>query len=281
MQTKYKEDLLLKIEDLESRLAESEQLIEAIKAGEVDAFALNTNQVPEIYTLQTGDYAYRLLIEEFGEGAVNLSEDALIVYTNTYFFELLQVKYQNVIGRPIYDFIEAGSLQTFNDLFEKALLGRSKGEINLLVDGKTIPVYISLTSLQPKLPTVGMIITDQSEKKDHEAIVNRYQRDLENKNLQLEQSNAELDSFTYIASHDLQEPLRKIQTFCQRIMETSENHFSAITQDYFQRVLNASKRMQYMISSLLDYSRMNAQTVEKTITDLNEIFDEVLSDQME
>ncbi len=281
MQTEYQEDLLLKIEDLESRLAESEQLIEAIKAGEVDAFALNTNNVPEIYTLQSGDYAYRILIEEFGEGAVNLTEDALIVYTNTYFFELLQVKYQNVIGRPVYDFIEPACVQTFKILFEKALLGRSKGEINLLVNGNTIPVYVSLTSLQPKLPTVGMIITDQSERKEHEAIINRYQRDLENKNLQLEQSNTELDSFTYIASHDLQEPLRKIQTFCQRIIETAENHFSPTTNDYFQRVLNASKRMQHMINSLLDYSRVNSMTAEKIPTDLNDIFDEIISDQME
>ena len=64
----------------------------------MDAFALNTNIVPEIYTLQSGDYAYRILIEEFGEGAVNLSEEGLIVYTNTYFFELLHLKYENVIG---------------------------------------------------------------------------------------------------------------------------------------------------------------------------------------
>jgi len=89
MQPESREELLLKIENLENRLAESEQLIEAIKAGEVDAFAVNTDAVPEIYTLQSGDYAYRLLIEEFGEGAVNLSEEGLIVYTNTYFFELL------------------------------------------------------------------------------------------------------------------------------------------------------------------------------------------------
>ena len=45
-----------------------------------------------------------------------------------------------------------------------------------------VPVYISLTSLQPKLATVGMIITDQTTKKEHEAIVTRYQRDLETKN---------------------------------------------------------------------------------------------------
>jgi PAS domain S-box-containing protein len=281
MHAESREELLLKIENLETRLAESEQLIDAIKAGEVDAFALNTNQVPEIYTLQSGDYAYRVLIEEFGEGAVNLSEDGLIVYTNKYFFELLQLKYEKVIGRFIYDFIHPQSVQHFKDLFAKAVTGSSKGEINLLLEDKTIPVYISLTSLQPKLATVGMIITDQTEIKRHEEIITRYQRDLENKNIELAQSNQELDSFSYIASHDLQEPLRKIQIFCQRIMETSSDQFSETTSSYFQRVLNASRRMQHMISSLLDYSRMNSLQIEKTPTDLNEVLKEVIANQLD
>src|ERR1044071_6124267 len=90
------EQLLFKIEELESRLAESEQLIEAIKAGEVDAFAINSNNQSEVYTLQSGDYAYRVLIEEFGEGAVNLTEEGLIVYTNPYFFQLLKLPYDKV-----------------------------------------------------------------------------------------------------------------------------------------------------------------------------------------
>ncbi|HEY2648736.1 MAG TPA: ATP-binding protein [Puia sp.] len=280
MQTETREELLLKIENLESRLAESEQLIEAIKAGEVDAFAFNTDATPEIYTLQSGDYAYRLLIEEFGEGAVNLSEDGMIVYTNTYFFELLELKYEKVIGRFISEFIAPASMDDFKTIFEKAKNGNSKGEINLQVLDKIIPVFVSLTSLQPNLPTIGMIITDQTEIKKHEEIVLRYQKDLENKNAELAQSNLELDSFSYVASHDLQEPLRKIQTFCQRILETAPEEFSATTHDYFSRILNASKRMQQMINSLLDYSRTNSAQV-KTLTDLNEIIKEVVVDQVD
>ncbi len=281
MQQESREELLLRIQNLENRLAESEQLIDAIKAGEVDAFAFNTNAVPEIYTLQSGDYAYRLLIEEFGEGAVNLSEDGLIVYTNSYFFELLQLKYEHVIGRNIFDLIEPSSVPQFKLLFEKALTGKSKGEINLQVRGKPVPVYISLTSLQPKLATVGMIITDQSAVKEHEATVNRYQKDLENKNTELAQSNLELDSFSYVASHDLQEPLRKIQTFVQRILETSSAEFSATSKDYFNRIVHASERMQNMINSLLDYSRMNSAALEKVPTDLNEVLREVFANQLE
>lgn len=157
--------LLEKIEKLESRLEEADQLIEAIKSGEVDAFAVNGDGEPEVYTLQSGDYAYRVLIEEFGEGAVNVTEDGLIVYANPYFLGLIRMPYDTVIGSYIFDFIESNSAQDFQVIFAKGITGKSKGEINLLVEGTLIPVYISLTSLQPRLPTVGIILTDLTQKK--------------------------------------------------------------------------------------------------------------------
>ena len=275
MEVNSKEELLLKIEELENRLAESEQLIEAIKAGEVDAFAVNTDNNAEIYTLQTGDYAYRVLIEKFGEGALNVTEDGLIVYTNAYFFKLINLSYENVVGSFFTEFIHKESKQKFNALFQQALKESSKGEINLYVHGKTIPVYISLTSLQPKLPTVGIIITDLTEKKKNEELILKYQEDLEAKNLELSQSNTDLASFTYIASHDLQEPLRKIQTFSSRIIERELENLSLNAKDYFQRVIAASKRMQNLISALLDYSRTNTSDIVFVQTDLNSIIEEV------
>ena len=69
-----------KLDELQHRLDEAEQLIEAIKAGEVDAFAIRNESNAEIYTLQSGDYAYRVLIEELQEGAINVTEDGMIVY---------------------------------------------------------------------------------------------------------------------------------------------------------------------------------------------------------
>ncbi|MBV9962487.1 MAG: PAS domain-containing protein [Parafilimonas sp.] len=280
MQTR--EELLAKIEELENKLHESEQLVEAIKTGEVDAFALKTGNQSEIYTLQSGDYAYRILVEKFGEGAVNLTEDELIVYTNTYFFELLHLPYEKVVGCYFKEFVNSDSHESFSILFKQALHnGSSKGEINLCIDKKIIPVYISLTSLQPKLSTVGMIITDLSEKKKNEEIILKYQHDLELKNLQLLQTNTELDSFTYIASHDLQEPLRKIKTFINRIIETHNETLSENTNEYFKRILSASDRMQNLISALLDYSRTNITKNALVKTPLNDIVYQVKSDLQE
>jgi PAS domain S-box-containing protein len=284
MMTESLEDLQKKIQSLEERLADSEQLIDAIRAGEVDAFAVNENNRSEVFTLQSGDYAYRVLIEEIGEGAVNISEDGLIVYTNSSFVELLGVSYEKVIGRFIREFIHDESKEKFAKLFSESLHGPSRGEISLSSGEITIPVYISLTSLQPKLATVGIIITDQTQKKLHERTIFQYQKELEQKNLELARNNTELSSFNYIASHDLQEPLRKIQTFCNLINTSMTEELPAITKDYFQRILKASARMQNLISSLLNYSRMNSRGIDFEMTDLNKVLDDTsnnLREQLE
>jgi PAS domain S-box-containing protein len=281
MKSESVDELKDRIKDLENRLAESEQLIEAIKAGEVDAFAVNENNGPEIYTLQSGDYAYRVLIEEIGEGAVNITEDGMIVYTNSCFTDLMKLPYEKVIGSPIIDFIHPDSRMKFNALFREAFDRKSKGEINLFIHQQIIPVYVSLTSLQPKLATIGMIITDHSSKKKHEETILQYQKELEAKNSELAQNNLELTSFTYIASHDLQEPLRKIQTFCNRILENKDEILSPANSDYFKRILSASARMQNLISSLLSYSRMNTRNMEFETVDLNSILDDVITNNQE
>ena len=168
MELQSTENLLSQVEELKDRLAEAEQLIEAIKAGEVDAFAVNKNDRHEVFTLHSGDYAYRVLVENFSEGALNLSEDGLIVYTNTSFHETLKLTYEKVIGNTIFQFIHPESKEAFAELFRKGIAGQSKGEINLVAAGETFPVHVSLTSLYPTLPTVGMIVYDLRERKVHE-----------------------------------------------------------------------------------------------------------------
>jgi PAS domain-containing protein len=111
------ENYLEKIEELESRLADAEQLIEAIKAGEVDAFAVRKDNQSEIFTLQSGDYAYRILVENFSGGAINITEDGLIVYSNKYFHEMLGLSYDKVVGGVVHDFIHPASKEAFSKLF--------------------------------------------------------------------------------------------------------------------------------------------------------------------
>src|SRR5580698_8695389 len=129
MDTAAAEDLVSKIEDLKLRLSEAQEAIDAIRNGSVDAFAIKKDGKPEVYTLQSLDYAYRVLIEKFGEGALNLTREGLIVYSNSYFSELIDVPHAKVTGSHILDFVSPDSREKFREHFDLALLGSSKTEI--------------------------------------------------------------------------------------------------------------------------------------------------------
>jgi len=100
-------------------------------------------------------------------------------------------------------------------------------------------------------------------------------------NADLEQMNAELTSFTYIASHDLQEPLRKIRTFSNLIIERDSNTLSETAKEYFVRITGAATRMQNLIEALLSYSRTSTLEVQYEMVDLNKLVDEVKNDLYE
>ncbi|MEC4005723.1 CHASE3 domain-containing protein [Flavobacterium sp. SUN052] len=80
---------------------------------------------------------------------------------------------------------------------------------------------------------------------------------IEDRNTELEANNKELSAFNYVASHDLQEPLRKIQTFISRIAEKEADNFSDSGKDYMDRIQNAINRMRLLIDDLLQFSRTN------------------------
>jgi PAS domain S-box-containing protein len=125
-------------------------------------------------------------------------------------------------------------------------------------------------------------IRDRTEEKTFasalEKVVQERTGQLEQKNNDLEKMNKELQSFAYVSSHDLQEPLRKIQTFASWIRGKEDQNLSDKARDYFTKIQEAANRMQILIQDLLAYSRTNIITPVVKRTDLNKILQEVEND---
>lgn len=100
--------------------------------------------------------------------------------------------------------------------------------------------------------------------------------ELMKKNNELETNNKELKSFSYVASHDLQEPLRKIQAFSNRILEKEYNTLSDWGKDVFKRIQLSANRMQNLIDALLNLSQINNTTEGFELIDTNTLVEEVI-----
>ncbi|MFD2099016.1 ATP-binding protein [Flagellimonas iocasae] len=109
----------------------------------------------------------------------------------------------------------------------------------------------------------------------------KYENDLKIKNLELERSNEELESFNRVASHDLQEPLRKIQMFISRLDETDKNTLTTKGREYFDKISFVAARMQSLIRNLLTYSRIGSGSNDFEKIDLNEVLKKVHEDFLE
>ncbi|MGD0231527.1 MAG: CHASE3 domain-containing protein [Syntrophorhabdales bacterium] len=153
--------------------------------------------------------------------------------------------------------------------------GRWEGELtHTRKDGRQI-VVLSRQALQRDesgQPVAIMEINlDISERKRADEEIKRYAS-------QLELSNRELQDFAFVASHDLQEPLRKIQAFGDRLKTGYSERLDAKGMDFLGRMQSAAVRMQALIQALLTYSRVTTKAQPFSITDLGKIAREVADD---
>jgi PAS domain S-box-containing protein len=145
-------------------------------------------------------------------------------------------------------------------------------------DGSKFWGYVVITALhddENRVVGFSKVTRDLTERKLAEENLRSNAHQMQIKNKELEAKNQELASFAYVSSHDLQEPLRKIQTFASRILEMEDNKLSEKGRDYFMRMQNAALRMQTLIEDLLAYSRTNTSEQKFEKTDFNKILEEV------
>jgi PAS domain S-box-containing protein len=279
-QTTYKtrEDLEREVEELRLQLEEANDTIEAIRTGQVDALVVHGEDGHQLYTLKSADQTYRVFIEKMTEGAVTLSPNGLILYCNSQFAHMVNLPLSNVIGLSFEQFVAPDNKRQYKDLFTSCWAADCKGEITLLDGDERTPVQLSLTTLElQEGVALSIILTDLTAQKEAQKQLRHNNEKLEEINEALEASNHDLQQFASVASHDLQEPLRKIHIFSNLIKENGIE-LTAESRKYLEKIIVSSSRMKTLIIDILNYSRLSSNDHTMECVDLNELVKELLED---
>jgi len=171
---KTREQLLDELQELTSRMMETEETLRAIVSGEVDGLVVSTAEGDRVFTLSGADLPYRVMVETMNEGAVTLASDGTILFCNQRFADIVKGPLEKVTGSLIYRYISSTDLQLFKALFERGLKENCKVELALQNGGKnSVPVFLSISALQrTDLPGEAcMVVTDLTEQKRNEEIL--------------------------------------------------------------------------------------------------------------
>ena len=274
------EELVRENNELHLQLEEATETIHAIRTGQVDALVVKSpDGEHQLFTLKTADQTYRVFIEKMNEGAVTLNHQGLILYCNSMFASMINMPLSKVVGLHFGDFVPDSFKEIYLDLFNNGWKEDSKTDLCIRRDDGIVPCQLSVTLLQlDEGPALSVILTDLSFQKEIQQLLKMNNLRLEEINAELETSNHDLQQFASIASHDLQEPLRKIMIFSTMLRTKLAEELSEENISYLDKIIASSQRMRVMTTDILSYSRLSTNLNNSTLTSLNEVVEEVLDD---
>jgi PAS domain S-box-containing protein len=259
---KTRQHLLTEVADLRQRLDEAEETLLAIRNGEVDALVVGGPNGDNVYTLSGADHPYRVLIEAMSEGALTLSTDGIVLYSNARFADLLRVPLEHVIGQPFIHFIAADDWRMADSLIagSGAIGGRIRARL-VRSDGATVPAQVSTQPIDVGGPqTICVIVTDltsviqaeESLRKAHDEL----ERRVEERTAELRHSNEMRLRFLAMISHELRTPLTSIKGFASTLLANDVSWGPEEQHEFIYTIDVEADKLTEMIDQILDLSRL-------------------------
>ena len=247
--------------------------INALNANLEEKIALRTTQLQEANTTLTEQ-------NHFIETIIDSSVDLIAVFNKNLHFVVLNKVADEIFQRPRHEMIGRHVLDVFPSLKDSTFVTN----LQRSVAGEFIhdETYKSLVSTR-YFENFYIPLTDNNEVVNRVMVIGhditsiqQANEKLKLLNTELENSNRDLEQFAYIASHDLQEPLRKIKTFSE-LSERNVQH-PEILKRYLGKISSSATRMTDLIKAVLNYSRLARVDAEPTNVDLNSIVQQIIND---
>lgn len=209
----------------------------------------------------------RTTLESISDAFYTVDSQWCFTYINPEAERQMGVKACDILGQSLWDAFPGAYDSDIGQRFRQAMSSAQSCHFE-----SYYPPFGRWFELNAYPSEEGMAVYFQDISQRHQT-----QQELQATLQELERSNQELQEFAFVASHDLQEPLRKIQAFAERLGSRAEQ-LDSDSRDYLQRMTSAAARMQALINDLLNYSRLNtrAQPLQPLALDL--VLDDVLQD---
>ncbi|MFQ5673349.1 MAG: PAS domain S-box protein [Nitrospinales bacterium] len=235
---------------------------------------------------ENAQFLYRqieLVLASAGEGIFGLDLQGTLTFVNPAAKRMLGYKVGELPGKPVNILLQDPNVPKQEPVssegcpilavLENSLSFRVTDSVFWRKNGTSFPVEYISTSLMDRGEITGAVVTFSN-------ITERLktEKELKRQAADLEKVNAELKDFTRTASHDLQEPLRKIVTFSDRLESALTEGKEANVPVYLERIQTSALRMKQLIEDLLEFSKVTAQPDEFKSVDLNRVVEGVLSD---
>ena len=239
---------------LRDSLREAQETLDAIRSGEVDAVVVSGAKGNQIYSLSGAEQPYRIYVERMQEGAVTVSADALILYCNQKFADMMQTPLERVIGSQLLNHLSAEAWRKISQVFE----GRHdvvKHECPLLRgDGSTIPITLTANRLSQQDQNVMslLVVTDLTEQKRHEKL--RLDKEV------AEKASSAKDDFLAALSHELRTPLTPVLMTAMALAQNTS--LPAEMRESLNLIRRNVELEARLIDDLLDLTRISKGKLE-------------------